>query len=88
VSPTGLLDRAGGPAKCEVCNGSTYKGRLAVYELMVMNDELRRLTIARTDGVSLREAAITAGYKPMREDAMAKVAKGLTDEAEVYRVLH
>ena len=88
LNPAGGVDRTGAPARCEVCGGSTYKGRLAVYELMVMNDELRRLTIARADGVSLREAAIAGGYRPMREDAMEKAAKGLTDEAEIFRVLH
>ncbi|MCB9841368.1 MAG: Flp pilus assembly complex ATPase component TadA [Phycisphaeraceae bacterium] len=88
LSPGGGLDRTGSPARCEVCGGSTYKGRLAVYELMVMNDELRRLTAERADGVTLREAAVKAGYRPMRDDAMEKAARGLTDEAEVVRVLH
>ncbi len=73
---------------CEQCFGIGYKGRLAVYELMTVNDEIRRLTGQRADGVSIREAAIDSGFRTMREDAMEKVRAGLTDEAEVFRVLH
>jgi general secretion pathway protein E len=82
----------GGPVvqggRCEVCYGTGYKGRLAVYEIMTMNDELRRLTATRADAVTLYDAAKRSGFKPMREDALEKVHRGLTDEAEVYRVLH
>ncbi|MBI1190727.1 MAG: type II secretion system protein GspE [Tepidisphaera sp.] len=77
-----------GAGACEVCFGVGYKGRLAVYEIMAMNDELRTLTGSRADAVTLYEAAIRAGFSPMRNDAMDKVKRGLTDEAEVYRVLH
>lgn len=73
---------------CDTCMGTGYKGRLAVHELMLMTDELRRLTAQRADGVTLYEAAVDSGFEPMKVDAMAKVAMGLTDEAEVFRVLH
>ncbi len=79
--------RADGIA-CENCFGSGYRGRLAVHELMLMTDELRRLTGERADGVSLYEAAVAGGFEPMKIDAMEKVRMGLTDEAEVFRVLH
>ncbi|MEQ9207743.1 MAG: ATPase, T2SS/T4P/T4SS family [Phycisphaerales bacterium] len=74
--------------KCETCFGSGYKGRLAAHELMLMNDTLRRLTAERADGVTLYEAAVDSGFQPMKVDAMEKVRQGLTDEAEVFRVLH
>ncbi len=74
--------------RCEHCFGTGYRGRLAVYEIMTMNDELRRLTESRADAVTLYEAAVRAGFRPMREDAMRKVREGLTTEAEVFRVLH
>ena len=67
--------------------GLTYKGRMGVYELMRMNDELRTLTAQRSDGVLLMEAAKRAGFKPMIEDAKMKAARGMTDEAEIKRVL-
>ena len=67
--------------------GERYRGRMGVYELMRMNDELRTLTAQRADGVLLMEAAKRAGFKPMIEDAKMKAAKGMTDEAEIRRVL-
>ncbi len=73
---------------CEHCFGTGYKGRLAVHELMLMNDELRQLTATRADGVTLYETAVNSGFEPMKIDALEKVKQGLTDEAEVFRVLH
>ncbi|MGD1917191.1 MAG: GspE/PulE family protein [Phycisphaerales bacterium] len=67
--------------------GQMYRGRMGVYELMRMNDELRTLTAQRADGVLLMEAAKRAGFKPMIEDAKMKAAKGMTDAAEIRRVL-
>ena len=74
--------------QCETCFGTGYKGRLAAHELMLMNDTLRRLTAERADGITLYEAAVDSGFEPMKIDALAKVKQGLTDEAEVFRVLH
>ncbi|MCB9845841.1 MAG: type II/IV secretion system protein [Phycisphaeraceae bacterium] len=75
-------------SRCATCFGTGYRGRLAVYELMTVTDQIRRLTAQRADAVTLRDAAEDAGFKTMREDAAAKLAQGVTDEAEVYRVLH
>ncbi len=77
-----------GSERCDNCAGSGYRGRLAVHELLVMNDELRTLTAQRADAVALRNAAIDAGFLSMKHDAEAKLAQGLTDQAELYRVLH
>ena len=88
-SGTGFENSHTGDAKrCDSCLGTGYRGRLAVYEIMKMNDTLRRLTAQNADGVTLYEAAVDAGFRPMREDALDKVKRGLTDESEVYRVLH
>jgi len=75
-------------SRCASCLGIGFKGRAAVFELMSMNDELRRLTAERADGVTLMEAAVRHGFQPMREDALRKVAQGVTDQSEVRRVLH
>ena len=71
-----------------MCFGTGYRGRLAVYEIMTMNDELRRASGERMDAVMLYEIAKQHGFKPMREDGLRKVQLGLTDEQEVFRVLH
>jgi len=78
--------RAGG-APCENCFGMGFRGRIAVYELIRMNDELRQLTGERADGVTLREAAVRQGFEPMRADAERKLAQGLTTIQEIDRVL-
>jgi type II secretory ATPase GspE/PulE/Tfp pilus assembly ATPase PilB-like protein len=73
---------------CETCGGNCYKGRVGVYEIMKMNDELRTLTLKNADAGALFDAARRDGFKMMKDDAAEKVALGLTDQAEVFRVLH
>jgi general secretion pathway protein E len=73
--------------RCEACFGTGYKGRLAVYEIMPMTDELRKLTAQRADAVSLSEAARRGGFRGMADDAREKMARGLTTEEEIQRVL-
>ena len=84
TAPAG--ENAGG--RCEACFGIGYRGRMAVYEIMTMNDELRALTAQKVDAISLYECARRHGFKNMREDALEKVRLGLTDEAEVFSELH
>jgi type II secretory ATPase GspE/PulE/Tfp pilus assembly ATPase PilB-like protein len=55
---------------------------------MLMDDELRRLTAKNADAMTLFDAARARGFKTMHDDAREKVALGLTDEPEVFRVLH
>ncbi len=74
--------------RCESCFGTGYRGRLALYEIMTMTDELRRLTGQRADAITMAKAALDEGMRTMRDDAAEKVAAGLTDQAEVFRVLH
>ena len=77
-----------GDDRCETCFGTGFKGRVAVYEIMTMTDDLRRLTAQSADAVALYDAAVRAGFRPMRDDAEAKVSRGLTTTDEVKRVLH
>ncbi len=84
---TGSGKGAGDDGRCEACFGTGYKGRVAVYEIMPMNDELRRLTAQRTDAISLYDAAKRGGMRTMEDDARIKVGRGLTTEDEIRRVL-
>ena len=74
--------------KCEKCYGNRYYGRIAVYEIMKMTDDLRKLTAQNADSVSIAEAARAGGMRTMIDDAMDKVRLGLTDESEIKRVLY
>ena len=80
-----LIDERG--QECDQCFGTGYRGRLAVYEIMEMTDELRELTAARADAVTLREAAKRGGFEPMLVDARRKIEAGMTTEEEAHRVL-
>ncbi|MCH8271481.1 MAG: hypothetical protein IH985_09775, partial [Planctomycetes bacterium] len=73
--------------RCETCHGTGFKGRVGVYEIMSMTDELRRLTAQKADSATLYAAARRSGFRSMREDAVEKLAAGITTEAEISRVL-
>jgi len=71
---------------CDVCNGSGYKGRAGIFELMELNDELRHLIMASADASRLTEAARRNNMKSLREDGWTKVRQGITTAEEVTRV--
>ncbi len=71
---------------CGHCRGSGYKGRRAIAELLVLNDELRELIIAREPIRKLKEAAKRNGLRSIREVAIDHVAQGLTTLQEINRV--
>jgi len=71
---------------CPACRGTGFKGRKAIGELLVMNDELRELIVARAPARRLKEAARAAGTVPLRETAAALVEAGETTMEEINRV--
>lgn len=74
------------PRGCEKCSGLGYKGRIGLFELVIMDDEIRRLVIK---GGSLQEIVSVArknGYRTMFEDGLDKVEAGITTLEEVLRV--
>ena len=73
--------------RCERCFGSGFSGRLAIYEIMPVSDEVRKLTMTTADSIAIRELAIREGMKTMWDDGHEKVAAGLTTETELRRVL-
>ena len=73
-------------AGCEACNFSGYKSRAGIFELMEMNDEIRRLIMANADASQLTDAARRNGMRNLREDGWMKVKTGLTTADEVTRV--
>jgi len=71
---------------CQSCRGTGYRGRKAIGELLVLNDELRELIIARAPARKLKEVARAAGTLPLREAAMRLVNNGETSIEEINRV--
>ncbi len=68
---------------CSVCNQLGYKGRTGIYELLMVNDAVRRLALAKADAGSIRTAAIEDGMVALRFDGARKVMQGMTTIEEV-----
>jgi len=71
---------------CSHCFGSGYTGRVGIFELMELNDEIRRLIVRNEDATVLTAAAKNNGMRTLREDGWNKVAEGVTTPEEVLRV--
>ena len=71
---------------CPYCKDTGYKGRIAIFELMVMTENIRDLISKNVTTGKLREAAISEGMCQLREDGIKKVCEGLTTIDEVLRV--
>jgi len=74
------------PAGCERCGGSGYRGRLGVFEVLELDDELRGLIGEKIDGLKIDQTAIRAGMTTMLDDGISKCRAGLTSPAEILRV--
>ncbi len=72
---------------CEQCGHQGYRGRLAIMELLKLNEELDDLIAHRVTGRALRNAAIENGFRPMAEDGVRRVLEGLTTLDEIARVV-
>jgi type IV pilus assembly protein PilB len=75
------------PVGCPRCGGSGYKGRLGIYEVMVVTDELRRLIIQRAPADEIAAQAMREGMRRLRDDGLDKVHTGRTSIAEIARVV-
>jgi type IV pilus assembly protein PilB len=74
------------PVGCGRCSGSGYKGRIGLYEVMVMSDAIRSMTLERASSDALRQKAIEEGMRELRDDGFEKVRTGLTSITEITRV--
>ena len=71
---------------CPHCRNTGYSGRIAVYELLTMNDEIRRALSRGEDASALRQIALKGGMKPLRWDGLNKIHQGITTAQEVISV--
>ncbi|HEV2752717.1 MAG TPA: ATPase, T2SS/T4P/T4SS family [Solirubrobacteraceae bacterium] len=74
------------PVGCTRCGGTGYKGRVGLYEVMPMSDEIRRLAVARAPAEDIAEVAVRQGMRRLRDDGLEKIGLGRTSVAEVTRV--
>ncbi len=71
---------------CIECSSTGFRGRLAIYEMLVLDDELRNLVLTQSDANTLRAHAIKNGMRDLRADGALKVISGQTTTGEVLRV--
>ena len=70
---------------CERCNGSGYKGRAGLYEVMEVSDELRELILVGASALELKKKAVESGMITLRRSGLIKIAAGMTTIEEVIR---
>jgi type IV pilus assembly protein PilB len=70
---------------CDQCNGTGYKGRQGVYEVMMMTQSLRRLVLQNVGAAELRDAAVEEGMLTLRMDGWLKILKGVSTIEQVVR---
>ena len=75
------------PGGCVRCGGTGYRGRMGIYELMHVTDDVRRLVLDKASADELRACARQEGMLTLREDGFEKVKRGVTSVGEVLRVL-
>ncbi|MGH3090424.1 MAG: GspE/PulE family protein [Rubrobacteraceae bacterium] len=75
------------PVGCEKCGGTGYRGRMGIYELMVMTEEIKNMLLARASDDEVAHAARKAGMVPLRADGLLKAARGVTSIGEVLRTV-
>jgi len=73
---------------CSECNNTGYRGRIGLYELLIIDNNLRKMIIEKASSEDIQKFAITKGFKLMRDDGLEKVKKGITTLEEVLRITH
>jgi type IV pilus assembly protein PilB len=84
-----MIDRKQGPffkgTGCDTCNGSGYKGRQGLYEVMSMTSALRRHILRGASTEEVQQAAVEEGMLTLRMDGLVKVKRGVTTLEEVVK---
>ncbi|HEY5483984.1 MAG TPA: ATPase, T2SS/T4P/T4SS family [Propionibacteriaceae bacterium] len=75
------------PAGCAACSNTGYRGRLALHEVMAVDEAIERHAVAHSSSSDIADTAKQHGMIPLRKDGMIKVAMGLTSMEEIMRVV-
>lgn len=71
---------------CDTCKNTGYQGRVAIYELLTITEEIRKLIVKKSSAEEMKKKAIEEGMRPLREDGLDKIRQGITTVEEVMRV--
>ncbi|MBS3983937.1 MAG: Flp pilus assembly complex ATPase component TadA [Dethiobacter sp.] len=72
---------------CMRCSGTGYSGRMGIYELLVVTEEIQRLALEQKSSSEIQRMAVAQGMQTMRQDGLMKAKQGLTSIEEVLRVI-
>jgi len=86
MSPEGETVETFRGAGCPECNGTGYSGRMGIFEMMDVDDEIRKLIMNNEDASVLTRAARRHGMRNLREDGWKKIREGVTTVEEAMRV--
>jgi type IV pilus assembly protein PilB len=75
-----------GPVGCDVCKNTGYKGRVGIYQVMPISEEMERIIMKNGNAIDLADQAKREGIKDLRESGLIKVKKGLTSLEEIEAV--
>ncbi|CAG0962641.1 Type II secretion system protein E [Myxococcaceae bacterium] len=85
IRPRGAAVRVFRPSGCERCNHTGYRGRLGIFELMLIDDDIRAMVTQNVDAKTIKRKAMDKGMNSLRADGARKVLAGITSIAEVLR---
>jgi type IV pilus assembly protein PilB len=71
---------------CSHCNNTGYRGRKGIFEMLVMNSQLRELAFNRASVTEIRRAARASGMKTLLDDGQRKILRGMTSVEEIVRI--
>jgi type IV pilus assembly protein PilB len=74
------------PVGCSHCNNTGYRGRKGIFEMLVMNGQLRELAFNRAPVTEIRRAAKASGMQTLLDDGQRKILRGMTSVDEVVRI--
>jgi type IV pilus assembly protein PilB len=75
-------------AGCTICNNTGFKGRIAIYELMLLNDQIKQFILKGVSSGDLKKEAVKSGMSTLKTSALKKMKQGLTTLEEVLRITH
>ncbi|HIE43492.1 MAG TPA: hypothetical protein EYP78_01675 [Candidatus Omnitrophica bacterium] len=70
---------------CTACSNIGYSGRTGIFEILLVNEEVRKLILERATSSEIRSVAVKYGMKTLRDDGLEKISRGITTVEEVVR---
>ena len=85
LEPSGSPQQVFGAEGCAACNHTGYRGRMGIFEMMLVDDDIRSMVSRNIDSKTIKKMAVSKGMGSLRQDGARKVLAGITSVAEVLR---